>query len=346
LRIQLQSGRGFTLVELLVVIAIIGILVSLLLPAVQSAREAARMIQCKNHLKQVGLAMLNHESAHQRFPSGGWGWPWVGEPERGTDKSQPGGWLFNILDFLEEDNIRGWGDGLTGQARKDAILARIAMPIEVLSCPSRRSAQPFPTGHPCCYRTDGFPSLDVPLSAHTDYAVNLGDHRDIYPEAGPRILRLGDSPNYGPRAMSQLGSWDSSGWLPEQIQDAHTGISFQRSEVTIKEITDGTIYTYMCGEKYLDASEYDQGDDGGNEALYTGYGDEDGRTTSSVLQGPPRQDRAGVSLNYPFGSPHSAGFNMTMCDGAVRTVSFQIDIRIHANLGNRHDGMVIELDSL
>src|SRR4051812_22680085 len=90
------SFGGFTLVELLVVIAIIGILVALLLPAVQAAREAARRSECENHLKQLSLGCLLHKDTQKFLPSVGWGYAWVGDPDLGFGKTQPGGWHFNI----------------------------------------------------------------------------------------------------------------------------------------------------------------------------------------------------------------------------------------------------------
>ena len=92
-------------------IAIIGILVGLLLPAVQAARESARRIQCANYkLRQLAISFHNHEGAHKHLPSGGWGWPWLGYPEYGYGEDQPGGWMYNILPFMEEGILhdRGW----------------------------------------------------------------------------------------------------------------------------------------------------------------------------------------------------------------------------------------------
>ena len=171
------SPRGFTLVELLVVITIIAILIALLLPAVQAAREAARQLQCKNNLKQLALGCLHHESATGRFPTGGWGFAWAGDADRGNDWRQPGGWIYNILPYIEQQALHDMGAGLAdgSQRRCRRNLQRLSVPLASFIVP--RGGRRSPTrGHRRAGGGQPIVNAGMPTAVgRSDYAANSGD---------------------------------------------------------------------------------------------------------------------------------------------------------------------------
>jgi prepilin-type N-terminal cleavage/methylation domain-containing protein len=139
--------RGFTLVELLVVITIIGVLVSLTVPAVQSAREVARRLQCTNHLRQLAIAFRGHHEAHGFFPSGGGpDWNWHMTYENGIPALPPkqhGGWGFQILPYIEASNVY-FGAG--AKTDMDRSIMAISTPNPLFFCPTRRRPEVLPAG--------------------------------------------------------------------------------------------------------------------------------------------------------------------------------------------------------
>ncbi len=188
-----SKRAGFTLIELLVVIAIIAILIALLVPAVQKVREASNRATCQNNLKQLGLAMHNNADIIKMLPSGGWGWSWIGVPDRGSDFRQPGGWLYNVLPFIEQENVRKMGSGKTGAALTNDMIAMLQMPISTLNCPTRRHGGPWPatSGAATYYTADDAGTVftialaSIPTMARSDYATCAGDQAAVEFGAAP-----------------------------------------------------------------------------------------------------------------------------------------------------------------
>ncbi len=118
-------------------ITIIGILIALLLPAVQAAREAARQTQCRNNLKQLSLAFHLHEEAHGHYPTGGWTECWTGDPDQGVGILQPGGWEYNILPYIEQSVLHDMGAGLSVMDKAVQNGLRAQTPLATFDCPSR-----------------------------------------------------------------------------------------------------------------------------------------------------------------------------------------------------------------
>jgi prepilin-type N-terminal cleavage/methylation domain-containing protein len=211
--------RGFTLVELLVVIAIIGVLVALLLPAVQSARESARRMQCSNHLKQMGLGVINFEDVNKMLPY------------TRTDPSET--WAVLILPYIEQQAQYGlWNFSKNYYAQTDQ--ARLPS-ASVMLCPSRRKA-------PRQSKDNNFDKLQGDASAPfvpggvSDYAVNCGTkdgQTDYYP----------DSPFSG---------------IVYSIDTACNGPFWYKGKpMRLAMITDGLSNTLFLGEKHISVKELD-----------------------------------------------------------------------------------------
>jgi prepilin-type N-terminal cleavage/methylation domain-containing protein/prepilin-type processing-associated H-X9-DG protein len=364
-----KSVRGFTLVELLVVIAIIGILISLLLPAVQAAREAARRAQCVNHLKQLSLGCLNCESAVKTFPAGGWGWAFLGHPDLGVGASQTGGWMFNILPYIEESTLYKAQQGLTGTTLQAAAKTMIMTPLESFYCPSRRPVQTYPLN------TNNYdmaspgnlylPQVDCAViyepgntTARTfvtgmtavgrnDYAGNAYNWTDIQTLAS-------DNPTSAFTAAlittvtTGIGAGLQQFTAPvaESVKSivgntdaGRGGIFLPLYAVSIAQVQDGTSNVILCGEKYVDPNHYYTGWMHGDDWwTFGGFDPETERYFYSYVHA----DTPGYTPDGAWGSAHAGMANMAFCDGSVHQISYGISHGIFQQLCNRADGAAID----
>lgn len=293
---------GFTLLELLVVIAIIGILVGLLMPGVQAAREAARLTQCRNHLRQIALASQNYESVFRRLPGyGGELSPYFVQyrmPHLAVPSDRGANWISQALNFMEQSDLAD-PLGQVGAARvltpSSSVASTVASSVATFHCPSRRDAKPYPLIEP--YRARYGIS-----GGRTDYALCGGD-AEVREEIDEKMIELQND-----------GVWRLGG------------------TTRLRRIFDGLSHTYLAGEKAMDSLKYETGDCFGDRSPLAGYTDTRITPHSYVRYAArtPRRDSPNNCLAcHDFGSAHVAGFNMAMVDGSVRLVDYSIALEIH-----------------
>lgn len=328
-----RNGRGaFTLVELLVVIAIIGVLVSLLLPAVQSAREAARRISCTNNLKQICLALLNHHDAMTSFPQGIYS-----DPDGNSVYSENGlGWGAAILPYLEEgarfdvlsnpgipNHPDPWQPGVfTAAYRSGSPIPGAGEPLSAFVCPSSS----LPTVAPRL--ESGFRILNSD-HATASYKGSRGFcDRGIFlrPEEAAKIQRC----------------WiDVGGNAVQFVKDV---LDFKTQ---IKQITDGTSKTIIVGESAYVRDQDDWpiwiGAAGKDEATLFKTTDAVNCSVSGRFTYPlPDNVRDRIISDDCAYSWHPGGCNFAFVDGSVRLISDSIDLTTYRLLGDRADGNVVD----
>jgi prepilin-type N-terminal cleavage/methylation domain-containing protein/prepilin-type processing-associated H-X9-DG protein len=358
------SRRGFTLVELLVVIAIIGVLVALLLPAIQAAREAARRSQCLNNLKQLGLAVLNHETAKGRFPQNEQVVTKVagGRAQRRDLASH----LVMLSPYVEAANLYGLID-LSPTAPRvpgDQIVQGVPLrqlPLVVLSCPSDDK-----TG---LQQPDGVRQwaslVDGPVAV-TSYAGSIGSQimeswagcrvSTLVGSGGPQHDLDGDGEDWFNNTSSMTPPCNEAGRgnvRSDCAVPAHISGVFARSNwaASIREIEDGTSSTIMLGEIRAACSAF-QWIEGWtkSEGLWfattaplnwnTCPGEAIGDAGGGRLAKAPlcRDWESDFNTAMGFKSRHPGGVNFVFCDGSVHFLNEALDHTAYQRLGARADG--------
>jgi prepilin-type N-terminal cleavage/methylation domain-containing protein/prepilin-type processing-associated H-X9-DG protein len=368
-----RDQQGFTLVELLVVIAIIGILVALLLPAIQAAREAARRTQCKNNLKNIGLAILNTVDTYKYFPTGGTQ-PnpsienYLKDSPTATVFQRKGpangplqqglGWMFQILPYLEENAIKGI---IRTQQLKQ-------LPIPLYNCPSRRGVT-FSGGNTPVSLVDYAATVGGPSRSEigdTEFNKFLNDQHPTYTQfSSKQEDAFWGCPGCSPNAARGLGELENKykagqtpkfrgviqrgDWVVDEPKPPWRHIGFMQ-KMTFAKITDGTSKTMMISEKWVHSSLHDGSGGQADDRGWTDGWDFDAMRSTLMRPlsdgqdpapppGPQQQPTAWY--NYPLGSSHSGGINAAFADGSVTFISYDIELENFNRMGNRIDGEVI-----
>lgn len=300
---------GFTLVELLVVIAIIGVLVALLLPAVQQAREAARRMSCSNNMRQMGIATHNHHDQFKQLPHAGVDWTYPPRYINGVaqvKEQQFAGWGFQLLPFLEQQQLF---DGAGMPDDNTRMRNAIAAAIPAYYCPSRRPAKTKkPTGS--WYGPSGTYS-----HGQTDYASANADGNNGV------IVKMDIDGSQNPTVVV--------GGLESVIDGTSNVLMFGEKRVALYQIVD---YASDDNEGYTSGWDHD---------VVRGMGD--ARANPVWTRVPLPDLKAWGDGQLRFGSSHPAGFNMCLADASVRFIPYNIDGVLFARLGCRNDGISIQV---
>ncbi len=317
---------GFTLIELLVVIAIIGVLIALLLPAVQSARSAARRTHCANNLKQLSLATLAFHDTFQAFPPARLILDMPRFPDskgalRGLDEPS---WLIRTLPFLEQATLHNQWDEYQPYGLNPASARN--QPVAVFLCPERHSVttavvedEEITLIQPC-----GCPAgrQVVPGGALADYAANHGD-------LSPGATNSSTDFYWGGNGTGVIISSRPLGTQTEIERG-------WRDKVRLTDVTDGTSQTLLIGETHVPRGQENQTPFNG--PAYFGRH----LTNFARIAGPGvplahHRDDQRADL-YNFGSAHQGVVQFALVDGSVRGISTSISTRTLGHLANRHDG--------